>query len=147
MKVLRSTDEQNEQCERERVAAVRQGIARSCRFACARAHAGTALRPSGNRRGGACAQCTALQPEAAVKLAMAGAGTEVRAGAMAGAGTKAAGRLAARVAAARVMAVRAAAGAARARAKRAYIFCKKDHASFRIAATGPRDDLRQQKGE
>ena len=28
-----------------------------------------------------------------------------------------------------------------------YIFCKKDHASFRIAATGPRDDLRQQKGE
>jgi hypothetical protein len=74
---------------------------------------------------------------------MAGAGTEVRAGAMAGAGTKAAGRLAARVAAARVVAARAAAGAA----QRAYIFCKKDHASFRIAATGPRDDLRQQKGE
>ena len=119
--MLRSTDEQNEDKVNER-GLLRCGKAsRAAAASHARAHAGTALRPSGNRRGGACAQCTALQPEAAVKLAMAGAGTEVRAGAMAGAGTKAAGRLAARVAAARVVAARAAAGAA---AQRAYIFCK-----------------------
>ena len=123
--MLRSTDEQNEDKVNER-GLLRCGKAsRAAAASHARAHAGTALRPSGNRRGGACAQCTALQPGAAVKLAMAGAGTEVRAGAMAGGGgggggTKAAGRLAARVAAARVLAARAAAGAA----QRAYIFCK-----------------------